>query len=140
MTPAGYVGLARLDEPLARVLTNGLQQAISGVAPFVVIELNERLVNQSREQIEHLVLVDQLFGGGRLGSIEGEAAGEHGKPSQNGTFVFVEEVVTPCDRGLKGLLARHHAAAATSKKTEPVVEPGGDAVRVHQADAGCREL
>ena len=54
--------------------------------------------------------------------------------------MLVEEVVTPCDRGLEGLLARHHGAAATREETEPVVEPGGDAVRVHHPDAGCREL
>ena len=97
-------------------------------------------MSTSREKIEHLVAVDELVGRDRLGGIEGEAAGEHGKPSQHGPFVLVEEVVTPRDRRLEGLLARHHRAAATREETEPIVECVGDAVRVHDPDAGCREL
>ena len=49
MTVADRVGLARFHEPLARVLTNRLEQAEPGVGVFVFVELDERLVDQSRE-------------------------------------------------------------------------------------------
>ena len=134
---ANGVALTRLDESFARVLADGLEQA---VAAALVVDLHERLVDQPGDQLEHRVRVDQIVGAHGLGRLEREAAGEHREPAQHRALLVVEEVVTPRDRRFEGLLAGHDGLPAAGEQPEPVVERLGDAGRLHHPHPRGGEL
>ena len=124
----------------ARVLADRLEQSVPVVAA-VVVDLDERLVDEARQEIEHGVLDDE-FAVARDGlcRLDGEATGEHGESPQHRLLVLVEEVVAPGHRRLERLLARHRGAGAAREQPEAVVEPFGDPPRVHHANPRRRQL
>ena len=69
--------LARLREPLERVLAHGLEEAVAD-GGGAVLGVYQRLVDQRREQIEDLLALEPVSGTYLLRRLEREPAGERG--------------------------------------------------------------
>ena len=132
MPVADRARLARLREARRRELADGLQHPVPDVVALGV-DLHQRLVDEPRQQVEHRVRVDLVVGGDRLGRGDGEPARERRQASHQHALLRVQQIVAPRDRRLERLLARHRSARATGEEAEAVVEPVGDAPRVHHA-------
>ena len=74
VTRACLALLARLLEPLLRVLPDGFEQS---VARTVRLELHERFLDEVRQQIDDLEDVDDRIRADALGCLECPAASEH---------------------------------------------------------------
>ena len=66
--------------PVEDVLADRLQQP---VAPGGVVELDEALVDQAGEEVQHVVGVEVFVGAHRLGGVEAEPADERAEAAQH---------------------------------------------------------
>ena len=139
MVLADRVGFRGIEEPVAGVVTDGLQEAVAGVRGHVV-RLHEGLVNQPAEELENRVAVDDLIAAHRLGGIQRESAVEHRQASKQRAFRFIQQVVAPCDGGLQGLLTRLSRLPTPRQQAESILEGSGDGGRPHDAGTGSGEF
>ena len=98
MTGSRRGGLARLLEPLQRIVADGVEQP---VALALGIVHDQRFLHQPREQVEELGLGDDALAADRLGCLDGESAREHAQPAQQRPLAQVEQVVAPVDEARK---------------------------------------
>ncbi len=105
MTPAHRIGCIGLIQLVPGELADRLQQPIAGVIAADVGG-HQRLVDQSRDQFEHLQLVETLPGAHPLRRLEIEAALEHRQPLEQLPFPIVQQPVGPVDGRRQGLLPR----------------------------------
>ena len=89
----------RLEEPVPR----GLE---------LVVDIDERLVDEPGEHVEHVRLEGHASCDG-LGGLQREPAREHRDAREHRSLVFVEQVVRPVDGRAQRLMARQSPATAT---------------------------
>jgi hypothetical protein len=127
---ADRVGLGRLVESFARVLTYRFEQAVPARRP---VGLDERASDQGVERLEDVEPRDPL------GGAERETSREDGQPSQEHALVVVEQVVAPVQRRAHRVLSSHVAPAAC-QDAELVVEPARQLGERHRAKTSGSEL
>jgi hypothetical protein len=134
--------LARLRQPVERVVPHGLQQPVA-----------RRLARAAREHRdqgpvdkagEHVDDVPAGVGTGeRDDRVERRGACLHRDPAQHRAFGLVEEAPAPVDRGAQRPVAGRGAAGTGAEQAEPVgvtVEPVGELVHPEQPYPGGRQL
>ena len=72
-------GVVALRQLLARVLADGLEHQVAR-AVVALLEHHERLLDQRREQVQHVLAVQRIAAAHRFGRGEVEAADEHAEP------------------------------------------------------------
>ncbi|MGH3837350.1 MAG: hypothetical protein ACRDSF_16860 [Pseudonocardiaceae bacterium] len=135
----GRVALSRAHQLSPGEVPDRLEQAVTALR-LVDVSLDEGLVHQAGEDIQHRVAIHDLAGADALGRIEGETAGEHRQAAQQRALGIVEQLVAPCHRGLERLLAGQRGPAPAGEEAEPVVEGRGDPSRGHHANPGGGQL
>ena len=134
--PTGGADLVGSQEAIVRVLAHGLQQ-VETVGPG---RHHQRLVHESRHQVEDGIAVERSVRQDLLGRLDGEASAEHGQSTEDELLRRFQEVVAPLDGRLQGLLACHCSPAPARQQPEPVVQTVGDCCWTHHADPRCGEL
>ena len=122
----------RVAEAVETELADGRQQpvAVSGV-----VELDQALVDQAGQGIEHVDGSDDvLVGGDRFGPVERERALEDGEAAQHRLVDVVEQVDAPRDRREQRLLPRQRGAGAAGEQPEGVVEAARQPLQRHRSD------
>ena len=100
-------------------------------------DLHERLVDEVRQQVEHVDLVIALVGadGGRCSEVEGPC--EHREPVERVAFGLFEELIGPLDGRLERLVAAF-GLPSVAQEPEPVVESFGQLRERHRPHScGC---
>ena len=126
--------LTRVGTPLDGVGANRLEHDVA-----VADTLNETLVHQRGDQVEHLDATERLAGNDRLGVVEREGADEHRQPSKRETFRLVQQVMAPVDRREQRSLA-FQRPRARSQDAETVVQAPHQIVERHRAQPRRRQL
>ena len=129
--------LSRCLQPLRRVLADRLQHAVTSV---VEVRVGERLVDEAREQVEHLRLVHFASGADDFGRVERPAAREDRQAPEQHALFGRQQVVTPVDQRAQGALARQRGPASPGEESQAVAESRGDRVERHRAHARGGEL
>ncbi len=134
---ADRVAVARGIELLHRILAHRLEHR---VAAGIRVERHERLVDESREELEDVACRDLASCGNGLGGVEREPAREHGEAAQQRALRLGEKVVAPVDQCAQRLLSRQRRPVAGGEQAEAVVDARGDLLDRQRAQARCREL
>ena len=129
--------LGRLYQPVARVLTNRLEQAIPMLTAARLVDAHQRLVDEPAEKIEDVVLVDAVARADRLRSRECPSSSEDGQPPQHSLLRLRQKVVAPPDGRFQRALAGDGGSTARGQQTEPILEPGIDLIDAQDRDACC---
>jgi hypothetical protein len=130
-----------LVEPLRAVLPDRLEHAVPGCGVLSrLVTDDDRLVDEARHQVQHVIARDAVALADLLGGIEVEAAGEDGEPRPHGLLGGRAEVVAPADRRVQRLLPGRHRGLATGEQAEPVLEALQDLFRREDAQPHRREL
>jgi len=130
---------ARVDEPVRRVGAHDLQQPVAALLT-VDLDGDQRLVDQSCEQIGDHVAREGGVGTNRLDGGDVESSRERGEPAEQHLLVRAEQGVAPLQGRCQRLLACRRGVARRSQQTEPGVEPRRDGGRVERAQAPGGEL
>src|SRR5439155_6609138 len=85
---------AGFSQPVPAVLADRLQQTVARLSRRL-LHLDQRPVDEAREQLQDLVSLDAVFRAHLLSRVEGEAADEDREPPQQGPFVLPQQVVAP---------------------------------------------
>ena len=123
--------------PVEDVLAHRLQQPVT---PVGVVELDEALVDETAEEVQHVVGVEVFVGAHRFGGVETEPADEGAESAQHCLFVVVEQVVAPVDRGGQGALAGQRGAGPAGEHPEAVVELDGETLDGQSPHPGGGQL
>ncbi len=134
------IGRARLHEPFARILADGLEETVPARAGTLAVSHHQRLIDQPRQQIEHVALVDAVAAADLLGGLERPAGGEHGQTAEQLTFDMRQQLVAPVHGRLERPLPRDGCARAAGEQAEPVLQTRLDLLRRQDDDASGREL
>ena len=129
--------LARRFRPVEDVLADRLQQP---VAAGGVVELDEALVDETGQDVQHAVRIEVVVGAHRFGGVEAEPADERPEPAQHRLFSLVEQVVAPVDRGGQGALAGQRGAGPAGEHPEALVELDGETFDRQGAHPGGGQL
>ena len=125
--------LAGGGEPAGRVLLDRVQQPVAGLAAQLVVEGDQRLVDERGHQVEHGAGRDLLVRADLLGHLQ-VPAGEHRQPAQQDLLRLGQQLVAPVHRGAQRLLPRRRGPVARGQQPEPVIEPAGDLLHRQRAD------
>ena len=109
------IPFAARGQPLESVGAGGFEQRIARVVVVAVVEGNERLVDQGREDVEDVPLRNRFRGArfvyaNRLRRFERPAAGEYRESAQDATLGLEQQIVAPVDQSTKRLLAWQRGA------------------------------
>ena len=140
--PTSYVvAFAGLVQLLLRVLAHRLQQSVPGSVPGVLRD-QQRLVDQQRQLIEHLVSlrVGIGIGGDGVCCVEVEAIGEHGQPPEQHPFPIGQQGVRPIHRSAQRLLAAHCGARTAGQQPERIAQGAQDLVGRQRPNARSGQL
>ncbi len=107
---------------LSRVLPDRLQQPVASLRTTLV-DLDQRLVNQMCQQIEHMFGRDVGSRTDGLGGVELATAGKHRQPSQDDSLRFHQQVVAPVERRAQAVLTFRGRPCAFSQEAQRIVEP-----------------
>ena len=118
--PVGRIGL---HEPLARILADRLEEPVPALAGEVAVRHQKGFVNESRRQIEHVMLADAVASTHVLSSLERPRRREYRQPAEQLPFGFRQELVTPVHGRLERSLARDGRSRAAGKQAESVLQP-----------------
>ena len=138
MATPNPIGVARLDQPLLRILPDRLQHVVAGLGTGAIDD-DERLVDQARQHVEHLVNGSVLVRDDELHGLEGAAAGEDRQAREDEPLHRGEEVVRPVDRGAQRVVTLH-AAPAAGEEPEALVNAARQLFDAEHAGAGSGEL
>ena len=129
-----------LTQPFETVLAHGLQQTITLLVAVWFGE-NEGLIDQRRQQIEHVPLVDLARDAADVGrGRDAEASREGREPPKECALAPVEQIVTPIERRAQRLPARKRAAVSAGEHAEAFVEARDDLRRRKHANARRGQL
>src|SRR5882762_9299830 len=95
MPLAQPIGGAGLHEPFARILADGLEEAVPALAGELAVNNHEGLADQPRQQIEHVVLVDAVAFTYAFSGLERPRGWEHRQPAEQLPFDIRQQLVTP---------------------------------------------
>src|SRR5678810_816019 len=88
---------ARTQQALSCVLPDGLEESIPSIAGRVFVSDDQRLVDETGQQVEHCRRFDALASTYSLRRLERPAAGKHREAAQQPPFRWRQELVTPID-------------------------------------------
>ena len=131
--------LAALGEVLGGELVDRVELAEAADA-FDLLGLDEALVGQRHDPVEHVAA--DLVGrpADRLGRLDVEAAGERGQPPQEPPLALAQQVVAPGDRAAQRLLALGQVARSRGQHAELLLEAAQDRVGRQELRPGRRQL
>lgn len=69
-----------------------------------MVVLHQRLVDESRQEVEYVNQIDRGYGSGRLSRRQVEPTGEDRQPPNEGTLLPAQKVVTPVESRAQCLL------------------------------------
>ena len=137
---AGVVRLVCRQQLLGREMADRLEQPVPHVVGALV-ELNERLVDQAREEVDDAPCVLRVRRADRLRGFEGEGTREDRESAEQGTFLVAEQVDAPADGGFECALPGERGARASTEQRESFLELLRDLVGAQRATTtGCGEL
>ena len=131
--------LAFLDQPIATVFADRLEQPVAGLCGRVV-ERDQGLVDELAEQAEDVARADARPGAHDLSCLERRSTDEGRQRPEHAALRVREQVVAPVEGGPERLLARQGGAAAADEESEAVVQPIDDGRDGQDRDARRREL
>src|SRR5215472_4719207 len=138
VTPAQDHGLPSGFQLLPSELPNDLKQPIAGMASQL-LHMNERLIDQVREQFKYLSLFDPVPRAHGLGCLQGATTCEDTQPIKEGSLLLGEQVITPLDRRLQASLVRQSRLVEALEEPESVGQPGRDLLhREHFHPRSCQ--
>ena len=132
------------DQPVARVLSNRLQQVVARRA--AAVDHDERASDEATERVERVEGRVATGGGlrgepGDLGRrLERAAPGEDGEAPEQPPLVIGQQVPAPVDQRLEGLLSRQRRPSAAGEQAETVSEPQRDLLHRQERHPGGRQL
>ncbi len=126
-------------EILARELADRLELPVAR-AEIALVDHHQRLLDERRQQIEHVDRVERLAAAYRLRRVEIEAADEDGQSLQQPLLGLLQHVVRPRDERAQRLLALEQHAPAAGQKLEAVLQPLVDVLDGHRAHPRGGEL
>ena len=118
MRPARLVALVGLGQLVRRVLADGGEQVVA-----LAVHLEQRLVREPAQQVEHLARRDAAERGDLFGRGQGESADEDREPAEHRPFLAVEQLIRPVEGGAQRLVAGRRRPGAAGQHAEHVVEP-----------------
>ena len=110
MSSARRGDFTRPEQSVAAVLPNGLEQPIPALTRGILLHHNERLVHESRQQIQDVLLLDPVVRTDLLGGFERPCAGENGEAREQDALSRREQLVTPVHGGFQRALAGRASA------------------------------
>ena len=138
VTTADGIGVVGIDEAFLGVLADRLQHVVAGLGTGAVDD-DERLVDQARQHVEHIVRGSVLARDDELRGFEGAAAGEDREAREDEPLHRGEEVVRPVDRGAQRVVTLH-ATPAAGEEPEALVNAARQLFDAEHAGAGSGEL
>ena len=126
------IGVGQL---LRGVFADCLEHAEAALAD-ALLHHDERLVDQRRQQVQHLVGFDLVVGAHGLGGGQVKAAGEDGQPLQHRLFLRLQQLVGPIDQAAQRLLAPVAQLAAAGQELEAVLQAAVDVDEGQRAQPG----
>ena len=135
-------GLQRLDLPrgnqsLAGQLPDRLKESVPG-AKTCPLDLDERLVDDPAETVQHLRAGQPLVRAHLLNRLQREAAGKDREPAEHGLLVLRQQRVAPFERGPQRRVPGD--LTASTKQGERLAQPLGDLRRLEVGHASGGEL
>ena len=124
-TGFAQLGAGPLGEAFGGVLADRLQQPVPR-RTVKVFGLDQALVHQGGQQVQHLPVRGAAYRGDRFGGLQGPAPSEDRQPVEHHPLLRAEQVVGPVDQGSQGLMARQGGTAPAGQQPEPLIEPGAD--------------
>ena len=115
---------AGVDEPLVGVVAQGLEHA-KAITVDVVGD-DQGMVDQLREHVEDLRLVNAGAGADVLGGLEAPAAAEHRQPAKQHAFRLFQQLVAPVDGRAECLLPPVRRVRPGAQKPKTVTEARRD--------------
>ena len=140
MPLAQPIGGAGLHEPFARILADRFEEAVPALAGALAVDHHQRLADEPRQQIEHVVLVDAVASAHLLGGVERPRGRKHRQPAEQLPFDIRQQLVTPVHGRLERPLPCDGRSRAAGQQPEPVLQPRLDLLRREDDDAGGRQL
>ena len=135
-----FLGVAGVVEALERVLTQGLEQAVTRGGVGAVVEDNHRLRDQVIERVADIPRRELVVSRDRGGGVGIEAPGEDPEAIEDRAIAFVEQRIGPLDRGPQRLMPLDPATPSTGEEPEPFVEEPRDLGRAHAGNPRGGEL
>lgn len=132
--------LAGLGDALLAVRAHRLQQPVPRLARVVDHRLDQRLVDQRGEDVEHSLARELVVGADLLGEFEGRAAVEDRQPPQQHPLGFLQQVPAPLHHRPQRLVPRQDGTSARGEQPEPVVETVGDLGHRQRPEPGGGEF
>src|SRR5712691_5935583 len=86
MPLAQPIGGAGLHEPFACILADRLEEAVPPLAGELAVNNHDGFTDQTRQQIEHVILVDAVASTHALGSLERPRGWEYRQPAEQRSF------------------------------------------------------
>ena len=102
----------------ARVCSSRYRGCVTGA-----IRNDQGLVDEVREQVDHVAGCDRPAGADLFRGVERAPAGEHRQSIEQAALAFEEKLVAPVNDCTQRLLTRHRGARATRQQAEAIVEP-----------------
>ena len=120
------LGTAGSLQPVAAVLTHRLEKPISSSSRSRVLDDHQRLVDEMRQQIQHVVLLDAVARADILRRFETPSTGKDRELAQQPAFGLREQVVAPVNRGLERALPGDRRPAPAREQPESIFQPDVD--------------
>jgi hypothetical protein len=117
------VGLARLDEPIAGVLSDRIEEVIARDVGSV-IHLHKRPIDKRTKEVERARLDDRAIGTNALYRIEPEPAGEHRQPAEHGPLLAGQQFETPVHRRAQRPMPRKRSPCSSGEQAKPILQAG----------------
>ena len=102
-----------------------LQQPVPGPLALL-LEHDQRLLDERSDQIEDILRRDRLRAADRLGCLQVETAGEDAQPVEDDLLVLLQQIVGPAHQRPQRLLALQCDATAAGEEFEAIVQSGVD--------------
>ena len=134
------IRIGRFGETEPSVLAHALEQAVPGRAVVALLGSDHRLVDEIRQHLDHVEVVERLEADHVAGGLQAEIAHEPTQATEPEPLLLVEQVVAPVDGGLQGLMPVACRPGVVHQQAEPLVEPLHDLGRRHHAQPRHGEL
>src|SRR5579872_4603118 len=121
-------------------LTDALEQAIPPLRPGWRIDHNERFVDESRQQVQHVFRRDAVSVANGLSGFQRPSTREDCEPVEQQSFGWSEQRVAPLDGRGERLVARSDTASSLAEQAESFVQLLEDLLGRKESGACGRKL